>query len=170
MLKKKLYGFKYGNNTYVSNENIDLIKKLCSNMKIEYIGQSLGGIFKIILKDVIGNEVLPKSTHNKYVFDTLKIAKKNRARRGAIKDLDELKNKENERFSKLVADGLGAIDCNNASAGTSNDYLFRNAMRDIHQWIHTHKIWDETNGWSESDELKVLIGWTSPTSKTWSKA
>ena len=27
MLKKKLYGFKYGNNTYVSNENIDLIKK-----------------------------------------------------------------------------------------------------------------------------------------------
>ena len=92
MLKKKLYGFKYGNNTYVSNENIELIKKLCSNMKIEYTGQSLGGIFKIILKDVIGNEELPKSTHNNYVFNTLKDAKKNRARRGAIKDLDELKN------------------------------------------------------------------------------
>ena len=79
----------------------------------------------------------------------------------------ELENKENERYSKLVADGLEAIDCNNASAGVSNDYLFRNAMRDIHQWINTHKIWDETNGWSESDELKVLIGWTSPTRFEW---
>ena len=102
MLKKKLYGFKYGNNTYVSNENIDLIKKLCSNMKIEYIGQSLGGIFKIILKDVIGNEALPKSTHNNYVFNILKDAKKNRARRGAIKDLDELENKENLKAFDLI--------------------------------------------------------------------
>ena len=102
MLKKKLYGFKYGNNTYVSNENIDLIKKLCSNMKIEYIGQSLGGIFKIILKDVIGNETLPKSTHNNYVFNILKDAKKNRARRGAIKDLDELKDKENLKAFDLI--------------------------------------------------------------------
>ena len=101
MLKKKLYGFKYGNNTYVSNENIDLIKKLCSNMKIEYIGQSLGGIFKIILKDVIGNEVLPKSTHNNYVFNILKDAKKNRARRGAIKDLDELKDKDLKAFDLI---------------------------------------------------------------------
>ena len=79
----------------------------------------------------------------------------------------ELENKENERYSKLVANHLGAIDCNNASAGVSNDYLFRNTMRDIHQWIDTHKIWDETNGWSESDELKVLIGWTSPTRFEW---
>ena len=101
MLKKKLYGFKYGNNTYVSNENIDLIKKLCSNMKIEYIGQSLGGIFKIILKDVIGNETLPKSTHNNYVFNILKDAKKNRARRGAIKDLDELKDKDLKAFDLI---------------------------------------------------------------------
>jgi len=101
MLKKKLYGFKYGNNTYVSNENIDLIKKLCSNMKIEYIGQSLGGIFKIILKDVIGNEALPKSTHNNYVFNILKDAKKNRARRGAIKDLDELKDKDLKAFDLI---------------------------------------------------------------------
>ena len=102
MLKKKLYGFNYGNITYVSNENIDLIKKLCSNMKIEYIGQSLGGIFKIILKDVIGNEVLPKSTHNNYVFNILKDAKKNRARRGAIKDLDELENKDGLKAFDLI--------------------------------------------------------------------
>ena len=40
-------------------------------------------------------------------------------------------------------------------------------MRDINQWIHTRRIWDETNGWIKSDELKVLIGWTSPTRFEW---
>jgi len=79
----------------------------------------------------------------------------------------ELENKEEERFSKLVANHLGGVDCNNASAGVSNDYIFRNAMRDINQWIETGRIWDETNGWVESDELKVLIGWTSPTRFEW---
>ena len=79
----------------------------------------------------------------------------------------ELENKEQERYSKLVANHLGAIDCNNASAGVSNDYIFRNSMRDINQWCDTGRIWDETNGWIESDELKVLIGWTSPTRFEW---
>ena len=79
----------------------------------------------------------------------------------------ELENKEQERYSKLVANYLGGIDCNNASSGVSNDYIFRNSMRDINQWIKTKRIWDETNGWVESDELKVLIGWTSPTRFEW---
>ena len=79
----------------------------------------------------------------------------------------ELENKEEERYSKLVANRLGGIDCNNASSGVSNDYIFRNSIRDINQWIQTNKIWDETNGWVESDELKVLIGWTSPTRFEW---
>jgi len=79
----------------------------------------------------------------------------------------ELENKEEERYSKLVANHLNAVDCNNASAGVSNDYIFRNAMRDINQWLDTGRIWDETNGWMESDELKVLIGWTSPTRFEW---
>ena len=79
----------------------------------------------------------------------------------------ELENKEQERYSKLVANHLGAIDCNNASSGVSNDYIFRNSIRDINQWIQTNKICDETNGWVESDELKVLIGWTSPTRFEW---
>ena len=79
----------------------------------------------------------------------------------------ELENKEKERYSKLVANHIGGIDCNNASSGVSNDYIFRNAMRDITQWIKTNRIWDETNGWVESDELKVLIGWTSPTRFEW---
>jgi len=79
----------------------------------------------------------------------------------------ELKNKENERFSKLVSNHLDAIDCNNASAGVSNDYIFRNTIRDINQWVHTKKIWDETNGWISSDKLKVIIGWTAPTRFEW---
>ena len=79
----------------------------------------------------------------------------------------ELENKEEERYSKLVANYLGGVDCNNASSGVSNDYIFRNTMRDINQWIHTNRIWDETNGWVNSDELKVLIGWTSPTRFEW---
>ena len=79
----------------------------------------------------------------------------------------ELENKEEERYSNLVANHLNGIDCNNASAGVSNDYIFRNTMRDINQWIKTKRIWDETNGWVESDELKVLIGWTSPTRFEW---
>ena len=79
----------------------------------------------------------------------------------------ELENKEEERYSKLVANRLGGIDCNNASSGVSNDYIFRNSIRDINQWIQTNKIWDETNGWVDSDELKVLIGWTSPTRFEW---
>ena len=79
----------------------------------------------------------------------------------------ELENKEKYRFSKLISEYMGAIDCNNASSGVSNDYIFRNAMRDITQWIKTNRIWDETNGWVESDELKVLIGWTSPTRFEW---
>jgi len=79
----------------------------------------------------------------------------------------ELENKENERFSKVIADEIGFIDCNNASAGVSNDYIFRNTMRDINQWISTHKTWSEESGWVESDEFKLIIGWTSPTRFEW---
>ena len=79
----------------------------------------------------------------------------------------ELENKEQERYSKLIANKLRAFDCNNASAGVSNDYIFRNSLRDTLQWVKTKRIWDETNGWIESDELKVLIGWTSPTRFEW---
>jgi hypothetical protein len=79
----------------------------------------------------------------------------------------ELENKEKDRFSKIVANKINAIDCNNASAGVSNDYIFRNSMRDIHQWIKTKKIWSEETGWIENDKLKIIIGWTAPTRFEW---
>jgi len=79
----------------------------------------------------------------------------------------ELDDKTTERFSSILSKDMGAIDCNNASSGVSNDYIFRNTLRDIIQWIATKKIWDEINGWVESDKIKVVIGWTSPTRFEW---
>lgn len=79
----------------------------------------------------------------------------------------ELKNKEDERYSSLISKSIGAIDCNNATAGVSNSFIFRNTIRDVFQWNKTNRIWDETNGWIESDKLKVIIGWTAPTRFEW---
>ena len=45
----------------------------------------------------------------------------------------ELDDKEKERFSSIVADKLGWIDCNNASSGVSNDYIYRQTLRDLPQ-------------------------------------
>lgn len=79
----------------------------------------------------------------------------------------ELKNKQTERFSYIVADHWNWIDCNNASSGVSNDYMYRQTMRDVSHWLETKKCWSEETGWVESDELFVIIGWTAPTRFEW---
>lgn len=79
----------------------------------------------------------------------------------------ELENKETERFSNILATEKGWVDCNNASAGVSNDYIYRQTMRDVSQWLENKKAWSEETGWVESDELIVVIGWTSPTRFEW---
>ena len=43
----------------------------------------------------------------------------------------ELENKERERFSNLISGKLGMVDCNNASSGVSNDYIYRQTIRKI---------------------------------------
>ena len=80
--KKELIGFSYGSETFVTNENIDLIKMLCSNMKIEYKGQGVGTLLLDMVKQATGDERIPKSTHNQYVYKTLLDARKDRARIG----------------------------------------------------------------------------------------
>ncbi len=80
--KKELIGFSYGNETFVTNENIHLIKMLCSNMKIEYMGQGVGTLLLEMVKQATGDERIPKSTHNQYVYKTLLDARKDRARIG----------------------------------------------------------------------------------------
>ena len=79
----------------------------------------------------------------------------------------ELENKQEERFSKLISNHIGGIDCNMASAGVSNDYIFRTTIRDILQWKKTKRIWSEESGWVISDKIYVIIGWTAPTRFEW---
>ena len=79
----------------------------------------------------------------------------------------ELEHKETERFSHLLSVENDMIDCNNASAGVSNDYIYRQTMRDVSHWLDTKKCWSEDSGWVESDELFVVVGWTAPTRFEW---
>ena len=79
----------------------------------------------------------------------------------------ELENKQYERFSYDFARRLGATDCNNASAGVSNDYIFRNTIRDIYHWKKTGQVWSEETGWIDSDEFILCMGVTSPTRFEW---
>ena len=81
----------------------------------------------------------------------------------------ELENKTSERYSAILSNMFGWIDCNNASAGVSNDYIFRQTMRDVSHWLDTKKCWSEESGWVKSDEIFVCIGWTSPTRFEWWK-
>lgn len=79
----------------------------------------------------------------------------------------ELENKQEERFSHYVANHFGAIDCNNATAGVSNDYIYRHAVRDIMGWLNDGSMWSEETGWVNGEELIVVIGWTAPTRFEW---
>jgi hypothetical protein len=79
----------------------------------------------------------------------------------------ELDNKETQRFSFIIADKLNWIDCNNASSGVSNDYIYRQTMRDVSHWLKYKKVWSEETNWVDADNLFVLIGWTAPTRFEW---
>ena len=79
----------------------------------------------------------------------------------------ELENKQTERFSYHLANHYGWADCNNASAGVSNDYIYRQTIRDVSRWIFDRNIWSEETNWIYSDELVVSIGWTAPTRFEW---
>lgn len=79
----------------------------------------------------------------------------------------ELENKTEERFSYIVADQLHATDCNNASSGVSNDYIYRQTMRDISHWIDTKRVWGKEVDWVDCENIFVIIGWTAPTRFEW---
>lgn len=79
----------------------------------------------------------------------------------------ELENKVEERFSRILSNKLSAIDCNNASAGVSNDYIYRQTIRDVAHWIDTGQMWSEESGWIDSEEILVIVGWTAPTRFEW---
>lgn len=79
----------------------------------------------------------------------------------------ELENKQTERYSHHIAQHYDWIDCNNASAGVSNDYIYRQTMRDVSHWLERKVVWSEETDWIDADELVVIIGWTSPTRFEW---
>jgi hypothetical protein len=84
MKNKDLTAFSYEGYKYIQNDNIEVIKKLCDNMKVKYIGQGITTLLETIYKEAIGNDKLPKSTHNPFVFNSLLIARKARSRCGAV--------------------------------------------------------------------------------------
>ena len=84
MKNKDLTAFSYEGYKYIQNDNIEVIKKLCDNMKVKYTGQGITTLLETIYKEAIGNDKLPKSTHNPNVFDTLLTARKARSRCGAV--------------------------------------------------------------------------------------
>lgn len=79
----------------------------------------------------------------------------------------ELNNKTEERFSRILSDTWSIVDCNNASAGVSNDYIYRQTMRDISHWLDTKQMWSEETGWVRANDVIVIIGWTAPTRFEW---
>lgn len=90
--KKEIIGYQIGQNKFVENENIDLIKKLCENMNIKYTGQGVGTLLLECVKQATGNERLPKSTHNIHIFKTLLDAKKDRVHYGFLNKEENLKD------------------------------------------------------------------------------
>ena len=89
-----IQSYELNNITYCINQNIPMTKKLCENMKIDYTGQSMGNILNLIIEETI--KILPKSTHNPHVFDTLLIANANRTHNGLIdKSYERLLNNPN---------------------------------------------------------------------------
>ena len=79
-----LQSFKINDITYTINQFIPLTKELCANMKVDYVGQSMGSILKDIIKESIGG--LKVSHHNPNVFDSLALAKKHRVHTGLVDD------------------------------------------------------------------------------------
>ena len=77
-----IQSYELNNTTYCINQNIPMTKQLCENMNIPYTGQSMGNILNLIIEETI--KVLPKSTHNPHVFDTLLIANENRTHNGLV--------------------------------------------------------------------------------------
>lgn len=79
----------------------------------------------------------------------------------------ELENKKIERFSYHVSNKLQMVDCNNASSGVSNDYIYRQTMRDVCHWLENGVVWSEETKWITASKLTIIIGWTSPTRFEW---
>lgn len=80
----QLFSFKNDKINYVSNEDIDMIKKLCDNMQTKYTGQGVGTCILNVWKEISGLDKIPKSSHNPHIVDMLLRAKSNRSHYGFV--------------------------------------------------------------------------------------
>lgn len=83
MYNGKITSIKLNNIKYLFNDDTEDIKKIVSNMGLDYKGQSINELISLIIKDKI-----KKSSPNINVYNQLLDAKKNRAFNGLIKDVD----------------------------------------------------------------------------------
>jgi len=75
----------------------------------------------------------------------------------------ELKNIEDDRLTKLLADKMNLIEFNTATTGISNDRIYRVCIRDTIRFLNGEKVWCESLGNITVKDIFVLVGWTSPT-------
>jgi hypothetical protein len=117
LMDKQLVSFNIGKMKYISNKDMKLIKELCDNMEVKYIGQGWGTLLIDIIKEATGKDKLPKSIFNPYVSKTLDIAVKARARIGIIDD----------NYKQYKQDDLMAWDINKCHSSciyhTSEDWI-----------------------------------------------
>jgi hypothetical protein len=76
-----IQSFQYEDKTYSINNNMLVCKYICENMGIDYTGQGLPNILKLIIDECGG---IKKSKHNPHTFETLLKAKSNRNHYGLI--------------------------------------------------------------------------------------
>lgn len=130
MYNGKITSIKLNDIKYVFNDDTEEIKKIISNMSLDYKGQSLNELVSLIIKDKIN-----KSSPNINIYNQLLEAKKNRAFNGLI---------ENKNID--LNDDLIAYDINKCYSSI--------LYNPIEEWI----LLDVNNEWedfNDNDDIKL---------------
>lgn len=130
MYNGKITSIKLNDIKYIFNDDTEEIKKIISNMSLDYKGQSLNELVSLIIKDKIN-----KSSPNINIYNQLLEAKKNRAFNGLI---------ENKNID--LNDDLIAYDINKCYSSI--------LYNPIEEWI----LLDINNEWedfNDNDDIKL---------------
>ena len=124
MYNGKITSIKLNKIKYFFNDDNENIEKIVLNMGLNYIGQSMGEVISIILKDKI-----KFSNPNINIYNQLILAKKNRAFNGLIKDFNENDNliayDINKCYSSILYNPIEEwilLDINNEWENFKGDY------------------------------------------------
>ncbi len=124
MYNGKITSIKLNKIKYFFNDDNENIEKIVLNMGLDYIGQSIGELVSIIMKDKI-----KFSNPNINIYNQLIQAKKNRAFNGLIKDFNEKDNliayDINKCYSSILYNPIEEwilLDVNNEWEDFDGDY------------------------------------------------